>query len=147
MKIDIVKATPPNKLNPTDVSQHVPLSGAHVELGATATLHEIANRASKEDVRKFLSTCKTFLIENIFFKFKVDSICSSPGNCSMSSTLQCCCSQTTFLKSICQKLPYLKDTGTIDLDKLDMEWRLHAPETKAKPELHWDWSFGLLTPA
>ena len=65
MKIDIVKATPPNKLNPTDVSQHVPLSGAHVGLGATATLHEIASRTSKEDVHKFLSTCKDFLIESI----------------------------------------------------------------------------------
>ncbi|CAB4007569.1 Hypothetical predicted protein [Paramuricea clavata] len=40
------------------------------------------------------------------------------------------------LRSICQKLPYLKDT--IDLNKLDMEWRQHALEPKAKPELHWD---------
>ena len=38
MKIDIVKATPPNKLNPTDVSQHVPLSETYVGLGTTAIL-------------------------------------------------------------------------------------------------------------
>ena len=31
---------------------------------------------------------------------------------------------------------YLKDT--MDLDKLDMEWRQHALEPRAKPDLHWD---------
>ena len=61
MKIDIVMA---NKLNPTDVSQHVPLCGAHVELGATATLHEIIS---------FHVPVKIFS-SRVFFKSKVDLI-------------------------------------------------------------------------
>ena len=61
MKIDIVMA---NKLNPTDVSQHVPLCGAHVELGATATLHEVIS---------FHVPLKIFS-SRVFFKSKVDLI-------------------------------------------------------------------------
>ncbi|CAB4026400.1 zinc finger MYM-type 1-like [Paramuricea clavata] len=65
MKINIVKSTSPNKLNPTDVNQHVPLSETYVGLGATATIHEIASVAGKADVDNFLTTCKNLLIESI----------------------------------------------------------------------------------
>ena len=132
MKIDIVKATPPNKLNPTDVSQHVPFSGAHVGLGATATLREIASRTSKEDVHKFPSTCKNFLIESILQITQSEHRCSSPRNFSMPFTLQGCCSQNTFIKSICQKLPYLKDT----IDLANLTWSVDNMHLSRMPSLN-----------
>jgi hypothetical protein len=137
MKIDIVKSTSPNKLNPTDVNQHVPLSETYVGLGATATIHEIASVAGKADVDNFLTTCKNFLIESILqiqSRFDLDDPVHEIVQCLLPSNAAAL--KPRSLRSICQKLPYLKDT--IDLNKLDMEWRQHALEPKAKPELHWD---------
>ena len=108
MKIDIVKA---NKLNPTDVSQHVPLSETYVGLGATAPLHEIAGRANKEGIDKFPS--KNFLIESILqiqSRFDIDDPVHEIVQRLLPSNVAAVKSRS--LRSICQKLPYLKIPST-----------------------------------
>ena len=64
MKIDVMKTTQPNDLDPTDVQQRVTLHQTYLGLGASATLQEIKVRAS-EDVDKFYTDCENFLIESI----------------------------------------------------------------------------------
>ena len=132
MKIDIVKA---NKLNPTDVSQHVPLSETYVGLGATAPLHEIAGRANKEGIDKFPS--KNFLIESILqiqSRFDIDAPVHEIVQRLLPSNAAAL--RITFIKKHLSEIAILKRYHRPR--KLDMEWRQHALEPKAKPDLHWD---------
>ncbi len=119
------------------MNQHVPLRQTYVDLEATATLSEIENGAKKEDIDQFLMHCKNFLIESILqvqSRFDIDDPVHEIVQCLLPSNATAI--KPRSLGSICQKLPYLKDS--IDLDRLDMEWRQHALEEQAKPGLQWD---------
>ena len=65
MKLAIVKKTKPKDLDPTDVQQHVPLYQTYLGLRPLATLSETEANAGEEEVNKFLTTCKDFLIESM----------------------------------------------------------------------------------
>ncbi|CAB4025775.1 Hypothetical predicted protein [Paramuricea clavata] len=85
----------------------------------------------KAGVDNFLTTCKNFLIESIL---QIQSQCDIDDP--VHKIVQCLLPSNAAalkphsLRSICQ--------DTINLDKLDMQWRQDALEPKAKPELHWD---------
>ena len=65
MKLDVMKKTKAEDLDPTDVQQHVPLRQTYLGLGASASLREIKANAKADEVDKFLTTCKDFLIESM----------------------------------------------------------------------------------
>ena len=81
-----------------NTQQHIPLCQIYIGLGASATLREIQQGASKEEVDKFLTSCKNFLIEYILqiqkrFDLKAEYYTASVIPRS--------------LRGICEKLPYL----------------------------------------
>lgn len=139
MKVSIVKTTQAKDVDPTatDVQQHVPLRQTYLGMGATATLQEIEVGAKKEDVDKFYTDCKNFLIDSVLqIQSRFDL------NAEYHDIVQCLrpCNAANLnpssLANICEKLPYLKNV--IDINRLDMEWRQHAFEEKANADVHWD---------
>ena len=134
MKLSIVKKTKAEDLDPTDVQQHVPLRQTYLGMGATTSLREIEASAQEEEVNKFLTTCKDFLIESILqikSKFDLNAEyhdivqCLHPSNAANLNPRS--------LAIICQKLPYL--SNAVDTNNLDVEWRLHALDEKVSEDL------------
>lgn len=139
MQVDVIKTEEAKDLDPTDIQHHVPLQHTYLGIGATATLHEIetSGSAKKEDVDKFLLDCKNFLIESMIqikSRFDLDAEyhdivqCIRPSNAANLNP--------SSLKTVCEQLPYLQKV--VDINKLDMEWRLHAFDEKINSDLHWD---------
>ena len=136
MKIEVVKSTKPQNLNPNDEQHHVPLHKTYIGLAATATLYEIQAGAKKEYLDKFFADCKNFLVESIL---QIQARCDITDP--VHELVQCLLPSNAAalippsLGAICQKLPYLKDV--VDLSMVDMEWRQHAFEDNAKSDLQW----------
>ena len=85
---------------------------------------------------KFFADCKNFLVESIFqiqARFDITDPVHELVQCLLPSNAAALIPPS--LGAICQKLPYLKDV--VDLSMVDMEWRQHAFEDNAKPDLQW----------
>ena len=124
MKVSIVKTTQPKNLDPADVQLHVPLRHTYFGLGASATLQQIEDGATKEDVEKFLTDCKNFLIESIRKiqrRFDLESEIYEIVQCLLPSNAASVTPHS--LGRICLKLPSF--SNIIDVNKLDREWRQH----------------------
>jgi hypothetical protein len=137
MSIAYVKQAKPKEIDPTRAGHHIPLHQVYVGVAATATMHEIKAGAKQEDVQKFRSDCKNFLIESILqikqrfdLEAEIHDIvsCIAPGNAAARVPPS--------LVQIIQKLPYLNEI--LDTAKLDLEWREHVFEDDLKPDLYWD---------
>ena len=114
----------------------MPLHKTYIGLAATATLYEIQAGAKKEAVDKFFADCKNFLVESILqiqARFDITDPVHELVQCLLPSNAAALIPPS--LGAICQKLPYLKDV--VDLSMVDMEWRQHAFEDNAKPDLQW----------
>ena len=115
---------------------HIPLHQVYVGLEASATLQEIKEGASKEEIEKFLTSCKNFLIECILQiqkRFDLKAEYHEIVECRLPSIAASLTPRS--LKGICEKLPYL--CNILDLGKLDMEWRQQALEEKSGADLQW----------
>jgi hypothetical protein len=137
MKIDYVKATKPKDIIPTSACFHVPLDKVYVGVGATATLREIEAGSIKEDVVRFLTDCKKFLIESIVQikqRFDLDAKFHEIVQCILPENAASMVPPS--LEDICRQLPYL--SRVVDTRKLDREWREHAFESGIKRSLSWD---------
>ncbi|CAB3980774.1 Hypothetical predicted protein [Paramuricea clavata] len=73
MVVQYIKETNPKDINPTNVLHHVPQNQTYIGIAATATIHKIEEGATNEDLDRFRSDCKNFLIEIILqIKQRVD---------------------------------------------------------------------------
>ena len=93
-------------IDPTNTELHIPLHQVYVGLGASATLQEIKEGASKEEIEKFLTSCKNFLIESILQiqkRFDLKSEYHEIVECLLPSNAASVTPRS--LKSICEKLP------------------------------------------
>ena len=137
MTLATVKKTEAKHLDPTDVQQHVPLRQTYLGMAASASLMEIEATADEEEIKKFLTTCRNFMIESMLqiksrFDLKAEYHdivkCLRPSNATNLVPHS--------LQMICEKLPYL--SKVLDTGMLDMEWRLHALEEKTSEDDFFD---------
>ena len=141
MAVLYVKATKPNDINPTKVQHYLRLDQTYVRVAATATMHKIAAGANKEDVEKYLSDSRNFLIESILqIKQRFDLITEVHEIDQRISPVKVATRILPLLVRIIQMLPYLPNI--LAVKKLDRECREHSLEEHVKPDLHWDeyWS-------
>ena len=135
MKASIVKTTQPKNLDLADVQHHVPIRQTYLGLEASATCQETEDGAKKDDVEKFLTDCKNFLIESIQQiqrRFDLETEVHEIVPCLLPS-------HAAFITPSSLRRIYLKPlylSNIIDVNKLDMEWRQHAFEEKVNPDLH-----------
>lgn len=137
MTMDHVKDTKPKEIVPKCSSFHVPLEKVYIGMAATATLREIEIGAQREDVVKFRSNCKNFLVEAIVQmekRFDLDAESHEIVQCTLPENAASMVPPS--LKAICRKLPYLSEM--LDTEKLDREWRQHAFESKINRDLNWN---------
>ena len=134
MVVQYVKETNPKDIDPTNVLHHVPQNQTYIGVAATAAIHEIEEEATNEDLERFRSDCKNFLIERILQikqRFDLDAEIHAIVQC-ISPTKAACRTPS----SLAQIIQYLSDI--LDVKKLDQEWRDHSLEDKIKSDLHWD---------
>lgn len=137
IELGIVKTTVVKDLDPSDLTQHVPLHQTYVGVAATTTIQSLKDKAKDEDINKFLIDCKNFLIESIIqIKSRFDL------NAEYHDLVECLQPQNATnlkprsLARICEKMPCLKEV--LDTSKLDLEWRLQALDEKLNANLPWD---------
>lgn len=138
MKIHYVKSTTPKAVDPTIAECQQPLNKIYVGITATATLQEIKETVSEDDVdvQNFRTNCRNFLVESIHQlqqRFDLDS--------EIYYIIQCISPQKAAarvppsLVEVVKKLPYLNEV--LDAKKLDAEWRQHVFDPNLSPHLEW----------
>ena len=132
-----MKTTQVKDLDPSDISQHVPLQQTYVGMAATTTIQSIKDKAKEEDINKFFMDCKNVLIESIL---KIRSRFNL--NAEYHGLVECLLSQNAAslnprsLARICEKMPCLNEV--LDTRKLDLEWRLQALDEQLNVNLPWE---------
>ena len=128
----------PKAIDPTIAECQQPLNEIYVGIAATATLQEIKETVSEDDVdvQNFRINCRNFLIESIHKlqqRFDLDS--------EIYDIIQCISPQKAAarvppsLVEVVKKLPYLNEV--LDAKKLDAEWRQHVFDPNHSPHLEW----------
>ena len=135
--LGIVKTTQVKDLDPSDLTKHVPLQQTYVGIAATSAIHSIKDKAKDEDINKFFTDCKNFLIESILqIRSRFDL------NAEYHDLVECLQPQSAAnlnprsLARICEKMPCLKEV--LDTSKLDLEWRLQGLDAKLNANLSWE---------
>ena len=132
--LNIVKTTQVKDLDPSDITQHVPLQETYIGIAAISTIQSIKDKAKEEEINKFFIDCKNFLIESILQirkRFDLNAEyhdlieCLQPKNAANLNPRS--------LARICEKLPCLKEV--LDTSKLNLESRLQALDKKFNANL------------
>ena len=138
MKIHYAKSTTSKAIDRTIAECQQPLNEIYVRIAATATVQEIKETVSEDDVdvQNFRINCRNFLVESIHQlqqHFGLDS--------EIYDIIQCISPQKAAarippsLVEVVKKLPYLNEV--LDAKKLDTKCRQHIFDPNFSPHLEW----------